>query len=833
MFSTFAVGRQAALAAAFAILAVSCGTQPTAAPSPTLAPAIEATAAPTPDVEATVRAAIAATMEVPATISAAVAATIEAMPTEILASTSRETATVTAAPTPILVPRATPTPIPTATSIPVPTPTPVPVATPTATPVPTPTLAATPTPVPTATPMPIPAALSVTPIEVAAGSSQQLSATFEDKQGNPIGEAQAAWTVLDANAGSITPEGLFTAGEVAGSFDGVVQVESTRGGLMATASVTIVPGPLEQVGIAPESVEIGMEMTQQFVAAGADRYGNRISGLRFSWSLGVGGGTIDASGLFRAGSEPGSYDETVKATTSQGGVARSTTASVTVEPDRIAFVSKRDAKELTDAQDLYLMEADGTNVKRLTTSGAFDPSWSPGGRRITYFRDGNVRAVGDDGEWLITILDERFRVENPAWSPDGTKIAYQSFEHAKDAKDREGTEIYVMDVDGGDRIRLTDNSFYEDYPSWSPDGSKITFVGNSEGDGREQIFVMDADGSNLRRVSGSGDNAAPEWSPDGSQLVFGYRPGLVDPWRVGVVSAGTTLGSPRQLTLAGDGDYWPSWAREGERIVFHSYRDSEFSKADKAEERAKGAEIYIMNKSGDNVVRLTENEAYDGNPSWAPRKRGVEVSVASVVFPNASKLDAMSVGEATSQAGSAVVRVKTDLGSGSGFIIESNGLILTNNHVIRDAEEITVFLEDGTEYTGAVLGRDMIHDLALVKIETSSLPLLELGDLGQVKLGTEALVIGYPLGSSDLTVTRGLVSAVKRDTGRNIHWIQTDSAVNPGNSGGPLLNLQGQVIGVVSAKFVGVSIEGVGFAISANTVKLYLDRLKAGEVIKN
>lgn len=92
---------------------------------------------------------------------------------------------------------------------------------------------------------------------------------------------------------------------------------------------------------------------------------------------------------------------------------------------------------------------------------------------------------------------------------------------------------------------------------------------------------------------------------------------------------------------------------------------------------------------------------------------------------------------------------------------------------------------------------------------------------------------GFPLGSSDLTVTRGLVSAIKVDTGRNIRWIQTDSAINPGNSGGPLVNLQGQVIGVVSAKSVGVSIEGVGFAISANTVKLYLDRLKAGEVIKN
>ncbi|HLF04250.1 MAG TPA: trypsin-like peptidase domain-containing protein, partial [Dehalococcoidia bacterium] len=85
----------------------------------------------------------------------------------------------------------------------------------------------------------------------------------------------------------------------------------------------------------------------------------------------------------------------------------------------------------------------------------------------------------------------------------------------------------------------------------------------------------------------------------------------------------------------------------------------------------------------------------------------------------------------------------------------------------------------------------------------------------------------------ELTVTRGLASSFRADSGRNVALVQTDSAVNPGNSGGPMLNLQGQVIGVVSAKSVSISVEGVGFAISANTVRQYLERLKAGEVIKN
>ena len=202
-----------------------------------------------------------------------------------------------------------------------------------------------------------------------------------------------------------------------------------------------------------------------------------------------------------------------------------------------------------------------------------------------------------------------------------------------------------------------------------------------------------------------------------------------------------------------------------------------------------------------------------------------------MVIPNASTLKAVTVQELTANARGAVVRIETDLGSGSGFIIDPDGLILTNNHVIRDASEITVFLDNGTSHTGTIQGRDLVRDLAVVKIEASSLPTLELGDLSGVGLGQQVVVLGYPLGTENVTITSGFVSSTDTDGGRNIIWVQTDSAVNPGNSGGPLLNLQGDVVGVVAAKFVSVAIEGVGFAISANTVILYLGRLKAGEVI--
>ena len=213
------------------------------------------------------------------------------------------------------------------------------------------------------------------------------------------------------------------------------------------------------------------------------------------------------------------------------------------------------------------------------------------------------------------------------------------------------------------------------------------------------------------------------------------------------------------------------------------------------------------------------------------------MSEASVVIPRSSTLKASTVQEVTTKAGEAVVRIEVELGSGSGsasgFVVDADGLVLTNNHVIRDAVTITVYLSDGNSYEATVKGRDLVRDLAVVKIEASDLPTLELGDISNVGLGSEVVVAGFPLGADDLSISRGVVSSIRKDSGRNIIWIQTDSAINPGNSGGPMLNLQGQVIGVVSAKFVGVSIEGIGLTISTNTVKLYLDRLLAGEVISN
>ena len=166
-------------------------------------------------------------------------------------------------------------------------------------------------------------------------------------------------------------------------------------------------------------------------------------------------------------------------------------------------------------------------------------------------------------------------------------------------------------------------------------------------------------------------------------------------------------------------------------------------------------------------------------------------------------------------------------GAGSGFIINKEGYILTNEHVVHRADEIKVTLADGREFTGKVVGSDETSDLAIVKIESeNNLPMVELGDSKGLRVGEIVIAIGNPYGLQQ-TVTMGVVSAkgrsipVEEHTYRN--FIQTDTAINPGNSGGPLLNTKGEVIGVNTA--IIPYAQGIGFAIPINTAKRNIDDL--------
>jgi serine protease Do len=169
---------------------------------------------------------------------------------------------------------------------------------------------------------------------------------------------------------------------------------------------------------------------------------------------------------------------------------------------------------------------------------------------------------------------------------------------------------------------------------------------------------------------------------------------------------------------------------------------------------------------------------------------------------------------------------EADRGVGSGFIIESSGLILTNAHVVEGANTIYVTLTDKREFKAKLLGLDKRTDIAVVKIEARDLPKLPLGDSSRVRVGEWVLAIGSPFGLEN-TVTAGIVSAKSRDTGDYLPFIQTDVAVNPGNSGGPLLNTAGQVIGINSQIFSrSGGYMGISFAIPIDEAMRVADQLK-------
>jgi len=172
---------------------------------------------------------------------------------------------------------------------------------------------------------------------------------------------------------------------------------------------------------------------------------------------------------------------------------------------------------------------------------------------------------------------------------------------------------------------------------------------------------------------------------------------------------------------------------------------------------------------------------------------------------------------------------------GTGFIIDKEGYILTNNHVVDQTDEIKVKLADEKEYTAKMVGRDPKTDLALIKIDPEKpLPALVLGDSDKLEVGDWVVAIGNPFGLGN-TVTAGIVSAKYRKIGASSYdnFIQTDASINPGNSGGPLLNMAGEVVGINTAIFSqsGGSI-GIGFAIPVNMAKDLIPQLKEGKVVR-
>ena len=172
-------------------------------------------------------------------------------------------------------------------------------------------------------------------------------------------------------------------------------------------------------------------------------------------------------------------------------------------------------------------------------------------------------------------------------------------------------------------------------------------------------------------------------------------------------------------------------------------------------------------------------------------------------------------------------------GEGSGFIIGADGYIVTNAHVVDGAVEVLVTLPDKREFKARIVGADVRTDVALVKIEASGLPTVKVGDVSRLRVGEWVLAIGSPFGL-DSTVTAGIVSAKQRETGSDIALLQTDVAVNPGNSGGPLINTRGEVVGVNSQILSPIgSYIGISFAIPIDEAMRVVEQLRAsGRVVR-
>ena len=209
--------------------------------------------------------------------------------------------------------------------------------------------------------------------------------------------------------------------------------------------------------------------------------------------------------------------------------------------------------------------------------------------------------------------------------------------------------------------------------------------------------------------------------------------------------------------------------------------------------------------------------------------------------PNISPDGGMTPGQVYARNEKSVVLIDTDVSTGSGFIITEDGYVITNRHVVEDASTIHVVLYDNSGYTAQLVGSDEYNDVALLKIQGEGFLPVTIGSSDDLIVGDQVVAIGNPLGELTSTLTVGYVSAKERDVYSDsgaINMIQTDCAINSGNSGGPLFNMKGEVVGITTAKYSGTSssgatIEGIGFAIPMDDVTDIIEDLMALGYVNN
>lgn len=270
--------------------------------------------------------------------------------------------------------------------------------------------------------------------------------------------------------------------------------------------------------------------------------------------------------------------------------------------------------QTTTNPEVFTINPDGSGERALTDFPGRDgdPSWSPNGRTIAFesFRSGGseVWTMAADGTGLTQLtFNGPAEDRGTAWSPDGKRIAFHSAQFPVvdpvPGAGHSSLEIMVMNADGTGQVRLTENKFQDSLPSWSPDGSKIAFTSNRDGD--FEVYVMNADGTNQTRLTNSpGEDAHPMWSPDGSQITFhSRRNGPLDVFVMDADGSNARLVTTNTATTH---EFFPVWSPDATMITFtgNTLNSSNF-------------DVYRINVDGTGVAQLTFGPGFNGRCDWA------------------------------------------------------------------------------------------------------------------------------------------------------------------------------------------------------------------------